>query len=111
MKYNKKLIIYLVIFIIALLICFGVIYLYLVQKDELPEDQTLELTEKEKTIQRQLEELDALRQETNRIPLTKEEQEKQLLILDELYKERGSVPFSQEEQDKQIEELDNLRSR
>ena len=107
MKYNKKLIIYLVIFIIALLICFGVIYLYLVQKDELPEDQTLELTEKEKTIQRQLEELDALRQETNRIPLTQEEQ---LLILDELHQERGSVTFSQEEQNKQIEELDNLRS-
>ena len=107
---NRKIIIYLIISIVSILIIGGVIYfIFLIDKtipEEIPEKSA-----EEKEIIKQLEELDALRQEKNIVPFSQEEQEEQLSTLNQLYEEKGSSVPSEEEMQKQLEELDKLRSK
>jgi uncharacterized protein HemX len=64
-------------------------------------------------VKKQMEELDALRNQTNPQPLTEEQLKEQSQELNAIRKEYDGVkpkPLTQEELDKQLEDLNNLRS-
>ena len=96
-KLDKKFLLCLIVIAAAVLICIGVVY-YLSRTEikEEPKEETL--------IERQLRELDELRENTP--PLTEEEIQEQSRKLDQLRGE--NQPLSEEEIQEQLKELDKL---
>ena len=107
MDYDKRTVIYFVIFIIIALVF--VAGAYLVYKGVF-DDELIFDKEPVSEIQRQMEELDALHQEANTQPFSQGDKEMQTQALDEARQQENPEPLSQEQINQQFEELDNLRS-
>ena len=107
MNWDKRSIIYFSIFIImSLALAAGAYFAYKYVFDEEPVLE--EGTAREN--QGQLEELDALRQQANRLPFSQEDIERQEQELDNARQQENPEPLSQEQINQQFEELDNLHS-
>jgi len=107
---DKKLAMYIAVVLAVLLVVGGVIYFAFLKEGTVLEEIQERPTIKEVT-GRQLEELDALRQQMNPRPLTSEEVDIQIEKLDALHQKSDfQQPLLQEDTEKQIEELDELRS-
>ena len=99
---NPKKKIALTVLIIAILVFGLVIGWVILQKERAPSE---EITEEETDIERELRELEGLREGIS--PLTEEETQGQLGELEEL--REGIEPLSEEESQKQLEGLEELR--
>ena len=96
---------YLIGAILSIIIVLGGLVFYLIyipQNIKEPEQE-----EAESLVEKQLKELDNLRQNTE--PLTEEQIQEQLGELDDLGK--GTKPLAEEEIQKQLEELENIRNK
>ena len=100
----KKKLVYLVCFILLFI---GIGFLeFLKNPENLSEEKEIPKEEKEETIiEKQLKELERLRENTQ--PLTEEEIKKQMEELERLRQEQK--PLSQQEIQKQLEELEKMR--
>ncbi len=109
---KKKILIWtgLILLILAVLM-FGVV-LYL-KKISLPAPPpTPSISEEAQNLtNKQLEELDNLKNQFNPNPLTEKESNEQIKTLDSIHQKITSQPLSPEQIQKQLEELDKLRSK
>lgn len=102
MQTNKRKI--LIIAVIILLVLGGFVF-YIIQKNRKAQPQ---ISPQEEMVKKQLDELDALRQESGSQPVTEGQTQGQLEELNKLH--TGAKPLTQEEINKQLEELEKLRS-
>lgn len=95
---------------VLVLVLIGLVYYFVARnRPESPEPTPTSLTE-EQRIQKQLAELDALRNQQGYQPMTEAQVNQQLKELDALRKKQGYKPLTEEQISKQLEELNKLKS-